>query len=238
MTASRIAKFLPALLALGFLATASAFAQTAPTPSPTPSVAAPPAPTMTLKPAPPASPTPAPSSTATPSAAPTPSPQPPPDHSSAAPASNAVDLVARPAAYTEGKTSHEEVFAAIQNSLAAIRAEMDKANLKPAGRPLAVFLEADDENFRYRAEIPLDAAPAGQTQLSPNVKIGQTPVAKAMRFEHRGAYDDIDATYEALTAYLDEKGIDAQDVFVEEYLNDVKTSDDPNLQVDIYVLLK
>ncbi len=45
-----------------------------------------------------------------------------------------------------------------------------------------------------------------------------------MRFEHRGAYDDIDATYEAITAYLDEKGIDAQEVFVEEYLNDVKTS--------------
>ena len=70
------------------------------------------------------------------------------------------------------------------------------------------------------------------------MKLGQTPVGKAMRFEHRGAYDDIDATYEAITAYLDEKGIDAQDMFIEEYLNDVKTPDDPNLQVDIFVLLK
>ena len=59
-----------------------------------------------------------------------------------------------------------------------------------------------------------------------------------MRFQHRGAYDDIDGTYEAITAYLDEKGIDAQDVFIEEYLNETKTSDDPNLQVDIYVLVK
>ena len=70
------------------------------------------------------------------------------------------------------------------------------------------------------------------------MKIGQTPSGKAMRFEHLGAYADIDATYDAITAYLDEKGIDAQDSFVEEYANDVKDADDPTLQVNIYVLLK
>jgi effector-binding domain-containing protein len=126
-------------------------------------------------------------------------------------------------------------------SIAMLRNEVTKANLKTVGNPLAVFLEADDEGFRYRAEIPLAEPPAnGTTQLAPAVKIGQTPAGKAMRFEHRGAYDDIDATYEAITAYLDEKSIDAQDVFLEEYLNDkdIKTSDDPNLQVDIYVLIK
>ena len=48
----------------------------------------------------------------------------------------------------------------------------------------------------------------------------------------------LEATYEAITAYLDEKGVDAQDVFMEEYLNDVKATDDPNLEVDIYVLVK
>ncbi|MBV9906583.1 MAG: AraC family transcriptional regulator, partial [Hyphomicrobiales bacterium] len=44
--------------------------------------------------------------------------------------------------------------------------------------------------------------------------------------------------YDAITAYLDDKGIDAQDTFVEEYANDVKDPDDPTLQVNIYVLLK
>jgi len=150
----------------------------------------------------------------------------------------AVDLVARPAAYFEAKANRDEIYASIMGSLATIRAELDKAGLKPAGMPLSVFLQADDDGFRYRAEIPIDAAPAGKTELSAAVKLGLTPVGKAIRFEHRGAYDDIDATYEAITAYLDEKNIDAQDVFVEQYLNEVKTSDDPNLQVDIYVLLK
>ena len=115
---------------------------------------------------------------------------------------------------------------------------MDKTGVKPAGRPLAVFVESDDSGFRYRAGYPLEGPPAGKTSLSDAVKIGQTPSGKAMRFEHLGSYADIDATYDAITAYLDEKGIDAQDLFVEEYANDVKDADDPNLQVNIFVLLK
>jgi effector-binding domain-containing protein len=115
---------------------------------------------------------------------------------------------------------------------------MDKANLTPAGRPIAVFVESDDTGFRYHAGYPLTAAPEGKSSLSETVKIGQTPSGKAMRFEHQGAYGDIDATYDAITAYLDDKGIDAQDTFIEEYVNDVKDPDDPTLQVNIYVLLK
>ncbi len=99
---------------------------------------------------------------------------------------------------------------------------MDKAGLKPSGRPIAVFIESDDTGFRYRAGYPIDSAPEGKTALSEAVKVGVTPSGKAMRFQHLGAYADIDATYDAITAYLDEKGIDAQDSFVEEYANDVK----------------
>jgi effector-binding domain-containing protein len=108
----------------------------------------------------------------------------------------------------------------------------------PAGRPIAVFTETDDNGFSYRTMIPIAAAPEGKTSLSDVVKLGQTPAGKAMKFPHRGSYADIDSTYEAITAYLDEKGLEAANLFVEEYLNDVKTPDDPNLQVDIYVLLK
>ena len=75
--------------------------------------------------------------------------------------------------------------------------------------------------------MPLAGAPDGKTPTLRSVKIGETPVGKAMRFEHRGAYDDIDGTYEAITAYLDEKGVDAQDVFVEEYLNDINLPKTP-----------
>ena len=149
-----------------------------------------------------------------------------------------VDLPARPFAYIEGKADRDEIYSAILGSLALVKLDMDKANLAPAGRPLAVFVESDDTGFKYHAGYPLASAPEGKTSLSDAVKIGETPSGKAMRFEHQGAYSDIDATYDAITAYLDEKGVDAQDSFVEEYANDVKDADDPTLQVNIYVLLK
>ena len=149
-----------------------------------------------------------------------------------------VDLAQRPFAYIEGKADRDEVYAAIQGSLGLVKRDMDKAGLTPSGRPIAVFIESDDTGFRYHAGYPLASAPEGKTALSEAVKVGVTPSGKAMRFQHLGAYADIDATYDAITAYLDEKGIDAQDSFVEEYANDVKDVDDPNLEVDIYVLLK
>ena len=149
-----------------------------------------------------------------------------------------VNLAARPFAYAEGKAGKDEIYSAILGSLGVVKGAMDKANLKPAGRPIAVFVGSDDSGFTYHAGYPLAAAPEGKTSLSDAVKIGETPSGKAMKFEHDGAYGDIDATYDAITAYLDDKGIEAQDAFVEEYANDVKDPDDPNLQVNIYVLLK
>jgi effector-binding domain-containing protein len=149
-----------------------------------------------------------------------------------------VDLTARPFAYVEGKADKDEIFSAIMASLAAVKAEAEKAGLKIAGRPLAVFLQSDETGFRYRAGYPLETLPEGKTSLSDAVKLGQTPAGKAMRFQHAAAYSEIDATYDAITAYLDEKGIDAEDSFIEEYENDVKDIDDPNLQVNIYVLTK
>jgi effector-binding domain-containing protein len=149
-----------------------------------------------------------------------------------------VDLPARPFAYIEGKADRDEIYSAILGSLGIVKHEMEKAGVVPGGRPLAVFIESDDTGFKYHAGYPLEAVPDGKSSLSEAVKIGQTPSGKAMRFEHQGAYADIDATYDAITAFLDEKGVDAQDSFVEEYANDVKDADDPTLQVNIYVLLK
>ena len=147
-------------------------------------------------------------------------------------------MTARPAAYIEGKANWSEGFGALMGALTSVNAELTKAGLAASGRPIAVFTETDDTGFSYRAMIPIEKAPEGKTALSEAVKFGQTPAGKAMKFEHRGSYEDIDSTYEAITAYLDEKGLEAANLFVEEYLNDVKTPDDPNLQVDIYVLLK
>lgn len=149
-----------------------------------------------------------------------------------------VDVPARPVAIFSGKADWDSGFVAIVSSLDKVRAELAKAGLQPAGRPFAVFLETDDKGFQYEAMIPIDHPPAAKDQLSPDVKFGLSPAGKALKFEHRGPYNDIDATYEAITAYLDEKGLEAQDLFIEEYLTDTRQPDDAHLAADIYIFIK
>jgi len=247
MSSGLIRFFVASFLALAAVVPHAGLAQQAPatapsTPAPTsqsPTPTAPPAVPVPAAPSPvPAKPAEAPSAT-------NPAPTAPEGANPAGPATSGegstgenVDLPARPFAYIEGKADKDEIYSAILNSLSSVKRDMDKANLAPSGRPLAIFVESDDTGFKFHAGYPLTAAPEGKSSLSDTVKIGQTPSGKAMRFEHQGAYGDIDATYDAITAYLDDKGIDAQDTFIEEYTNDVKDSDDPTLQVNIYVLLK
>jgi effector-binding domain-containing protein len=149
-----------------------------------------------------------------------------------------LDIPARPVAFLRGKSDWENGFKSIHASLATIEAEMGKAGLKQGGKPIAVFVETNDNGFGYEAMVPLTEKPEGKDQLGSDVKIGSSPAGKAIKFQHRGAYDDIDSTYDLITAYLDEKGLEAQNLFIEEYLTDTKASDDQGLEVDIYVFIK
>jgi len=145
-----------------------------------------------------------------------------------------VTLPEKPAAIFTGDSSWDAGFKNLSASFAHILDAMSKAGLKPAGRPLAVFLSADDTNFHYEAMVPLETAPA-DPQIAPDVKAGVTPSGSAFRFVHKAPYDEIDTTYEAITAYLDSKNIVAKDAFIEEYVSDLKDPSDPNLTINVYV---
>jgi effector-binding domain-containing protein len=148
------------------------------------------------------------------------------------------DIAARVTIQAHGAAKWEEGYAKIAETIAKLRAAAQKAGLKETGRPLAVFTDTDDAGFKFDAMLPVDAPADSKADLGADVSIAQAPSGKAVRFEHRGAYDDIDSTYEAITAYLDEKGLEARNLFVEEYVSEAKDSSDMALQVDIYVFLK
>ena len=148
------------------------------------------------------------------------------------------DIASRVVLETHGSASWEDGYGKIWEALTKLRASAEKAGLKVEGRPLAVFTETDDAGFKFDAALPVDAKPDAKPALGADIALAQSPSGKALKFEHRGAYDDIDTTYDAITAYLDEKGLEARNLFVEEYLNDAKDSTDMALQVDIYVFLK
>ena len=70
------------------------------------------------------------------------------------------------------------------------------------------------------------------------MRFATSPAGKTLRFQHRGTYEDIETTYEMITAYLDEKGLEAQNLFVEEYISLPATAEEEGAQVDIFVFLK
>ena len=45
----------------------------------------------------------------------------------------------------------------------------------------------------------------------------------------------MDDTYEAITNFLDEKGIDAKDLFIEEYVTDPRTTPEDKLVINVLV---
>ena len=152
--------------------------------------------------------------------------------------SQALDVPARAAVVVSGSATWDSGFKTLTDAFSKLNAAIAANNLTSVGHPLAVFTATDDAGFKYSAMLPIGKAPEGKTDLTPDIKIGETPAGKAIRFQHRASYDDIDSTYEAITAYLDEKGLESKNIFAEEYLTMTKTSDDPSLEVDIYVFLK
>jgi effector-binding domain-containing protein len=186
----------------------------------------------------------APPAAAAPPAAEAPAPGAKPDEksetapdSAAAMMSESVAVDARPAALLKGQGKWDDAAKTVSDALRKLKAAVAKAGLAVNGRPIAVFTKTDDSGFIFEAMVPLAAAPEGKVQLPDGVEIGASPAGKALKFQHRGAYDEIDATYEAIAAYLDEKGVDTKDLIIEEYLGDFK-GDDSDVEVDIYVFLK
>lgn len=178
-----------------------------------------------------------------------PSPQPPPvqQQQTGAPNPNAtlagkpgdpsdvdeIQLVSKPVLVTAGQSSWDQGFQKLSEAIAQLRAEADKSGLKVAGRPLSLFVETDDNGFKFEAMLPVDKAAAGS--LANGVRNGQSPVGRALRFVHTAPYDDIDSTYETITAYLEAKSIVVKDAFLEEYVSDLKDPGDPNLEINVYV---
>jgi len=148
-----------------------------------------------------------------------------------------LELTSRPVAFTSASAEWANGFKSVVGEIAKVDAAVKKAGLAPSGHPFALFLATDDKSFQFEAMIPLAGIPDGK-ELSDGVKIGESPSGKAIKFLHRGAYDDIDSTYDLITAFLDEKGLESQNRFVEEYLTDTTEPDDANLEADIYVFLK
>jgi effector-binding domain-containing protein len=219
------------------LSLASALAQSPPAASPTAAPA--PAATATPGPAPSATPVPPPaenkSPADSPAAAQTPAPPPVAPVQTADPFGEEIVLAPKKVVILKGTANWDSAFDTLMESFKSLSALLDKQAIAHPGNPMIVYTSTDDTGFTYLAEFPIDQEPKNLTK---DMSIGKSPEGKALKFVHRGSYDNMDNTYEAITNHLDDKKLEAKDTFIEEYLTDpLKTAED-RLVINVYVPLK
>jgi effector-binding domain-containing protein len=145
-------------------------------------------------------------------------------------------LTAKTIIYVKGNGTWDKAFETISGSLKKVKTYLDKEGIKPDGLPMTIFTATDDNGFDYQVAIPIAEAPKNPPRG--DVSLGQSPEGQALKFVHRGSYGDLDNTYEAITNYLDDKRMEAKDMFIEEYVTDPVGADANKLVVNVYVLVK
>ena len=168
--------------------------------------------------------------------------QTPPAPSQARPAAPAdpfgedVMLTSKTIVFSKGSANWDSAFDTLVESFKKIQDALGKLGVKATGPAMTIYTSTDDTGFEFQAGIPVAEAPKGP--LPDGLMVGNSPDGRALKFIHRGSYDAMDSTYEAITNHLDEKRLEAKDLFVEYYLTDPLTTQEDNLVIEVYVPIK
>jgi len=145
-------------------------------------------------------------------------------------------LIAKPIVYLKSTGTWDNAYETITNSFKSLKVYVDKEGLKADGPAMTIFTSTDDAGFQFKAAIPIAEPPKNPPHG--DIAVGTSPQGRALEFVHRGSYDAMDNTYEAITNYLDEKRLEAKDLFIEQYVTDPLSTNEDHLVVNVYVLIK
>ena len=147
-----------------------------------------------------------------------------------------VTLPARTIVYLKGHTNWDAAFETLVDAFKSLNEYLDKQGIKPNGAAMTIYTQTDDTGFNFDAAMPVAEAPADPPKG--DIAVGQAPSGRALKFVHRGSYDAMDSTYEAITNYLDDKRLEAKELFIEEYASDPVTTSPDKLVVNVFVPVK
>jgi effector-binding domain-containing protein len=147
-----------------------------------------------------------------------------------------VTLPERTIVYLKGHSNWDSAFDTLVDAFKSLDEYLDKQGIKPTGAAMTIYTQTDDTGFQFEAAMPIAEAPANPPKG--DIAVGQAPSGRALKFVHRGSYDAMDSTYEAITNYLDDKHLEAKDMFIEEYASDLVKANVDNLVVSVFVPVK
>lgn len=174
--------------------------------------------------------------TSPPQAQPPAPPEPGPPAQSADPFGEEVTLIEKTIVYMNGNATWDSAFETLVDAFKQLNTFLDRQGLKPNGPSMTIYTSTDDTGFSFQAAVPLGEEP--QNPPRGDIAVGKSPAGRALRFVHRGSYDSMDSTYEAITNHLDEKRLEAKDLFIEEYATDPVTTPEDQLVITVLVPIK
>jgi effector-binding domain-containing protein len=167
---------------------------------------------------------------------PAPPPEPAPPAQSADPFGEEVTLAEKTIVYMSGNATWDSAFETLIDTFKQLNTFLDRQGLKANGPSMTIYTSTDDTGFSFQAAVPLAEEP--QNPPRGDIAVGKSPAGRALRFVHRGSYDSMDSTYEAITNHLDEKRLEAKDLFIEEYATDPVTTPEDQLVITVLVPIK
>lgn len=138
---------------------------------------------------------------------------------------------------TRGQSGHtpEEIGSALGQAYGAISAFLTLHGLQPVGQPLAINESFDDDGYRFEAGIPVAQDPQIDREEGGAVGVRTVPATRAVRLVHVGPYRQMTESYNALTAFLAARGLEAVGPSWEEYISDPGDTPEEELVTHIYM---
>jgi effector-binding domain-containing protein len=124
------------------------------------------------------------------------------------------ERAAQPAAVVRGHVAPPDLPEFLRGAFGEVMGALAVQHRSPAGPPYGRYRLAPD-GFDVEAGFPTDEAVAASGRVSP-AELPGGPVATAL---HRGGYEDVGTTYEAVTEWLAGHGYQTADDPWESYLD-------------------
>jgi effector-binding domain-containing protein len=138
--------------------------------------------------------------------------------------------------YYRGHGSWDTAFETLIDAFASLKDYTELKGIKASGSPMTIYLQTSDAGFDFLAAVPIAEEPKDIPKG--DIAIGKAPSGRMLKFTHRGSYEALDTTYEAITNHLDEKQAEAKDTFIEQYVSGPLKAGDNDMVVEIFVPIK
>ena len=147
-----------------------------------------------------------------------------------------VTLTPKMIVYLKSSATWDSAFETILDAFKNVYGFLDRQGIKAAGPAMTIYTASDDAGFDFQAAVPIAEAPKDPPKG--DLAVGTSPEGKALKFMHRGSYDSLDAAYDAITHYLDERKLEARDLYIEQYDTDLLKTPEDSLVIQVLVPIK